>query len=64
MKKARNFALTQVEKQEKQFKNLALMADFDNKYLTLDPAYEAGEISVFHKMLNNGLAYQDLKPIH
>jgi isoleucyl-tRNA synthetase len=64
LKKCRNFALSQVEKQTKQFKSLALIADFENRYLTLDHFVEKAEIKIFHKMLNDGLAYQDLKPIY
>lgn len=64
LKKARNYALTQVEKQQKQFRSLAITADFTNKYMTLLPKFEASEIKVFHKMLNEKLAYQDLKPIN
>ena len=51
LKKCRNYALGQVEKQEKQFKSLAIAADFKNKYLTLDAKVEHAEIQVFHKML-------------
>lgn len=64
LKKCYNYALKQVERQEKQFKKLNLLFDFENKYLTLKNNYVANEIKIFHKMLNDGLIYQSLKPIY
>ena len=59
-----NYANSQVKIQEEQFKQLALLTNFDNKYLTLDKEFESKQISVFHKMLNQNLVYQDLKPVY
>ncbi|BDV02357.1 MAG: isoleucine--tRNA ligase [Candidatus Hepatoplasma vulgare] len=64
LKKCYSYALKQVERQEKQFKKLNLLFDFENKYLTLKNDYIANEIKIFHKMLNDKLIYQSLKPIY
>ncbi len=58
------YAYKQVEKQEKQFKKLGVIADFDNKYLTLKKEFEASEVEVFFEMLNKNLVYRDLKPVY
>ena len=59
----KNYALEQIEKQEKQFKSLALLSNGD-KYVTTDPKFVSKEIEVFYEMLNKGLIYQDLKPVY
>ncbi len=58
------YAYKQVENQEKQFKRMGIFADFDNKYLTLKKEFEVGEIQIFNKMFEEGLVYQDLKPVY
>ncbi len=58
------YAYKQIERQEKQFKKIGVIADFENKYLTLNKFYEKSEIEVFFKMLNDKLVYRDLKPIY
>lgn len=60
----KEYALSQVANQKEQFKKFALLTDFDHEYLTLKPEFEAKEVNVFHQMLNKGLAYQSLKPVH
>lgn len=64
LRKCYSYARKQVDRQEKQFKKLNLLFDFKNKYLTLQNDYVANEIKIFHKMLNDKLIYQDLKPIY
>lgn len=60
----KKYAESQVEKQQSQFERLALLTDFDQKYLTLYPEFESRQIKVFNTMLNKGLVYQDLKPVY
>ncbi len=60
----KDYAYSQIEKQQKQFERLAILTDFDQKYLTLTPDFEARQIQVFNTMLNKGLVYQDLKPVY
>ncbi len=64
LEECKNYALSQVEKQKEQFEKLALITDLDNNYLTLNPDFESRQIKVFNTMLNEGLVYQDLKPVY
>ena len=63
-KACKDFALTHVENQKKQFKRLGTIADYDNPYLTLRPAYEARQVEVFGKMARDGYMYKGLKPVY
>lgn len=60
----KEYAYSQVERQQGQFERLALLTDFNQKYMTLTPDFEARQIEVFNTMLNKGLVYQDLKPVY
>ncbi|MGE4132755.1 MAG: isoleucine--tRNA ligase [Bdellovibrionales bacterium] len=63
-KLCRTEALTWVEKQKTQFQRLGVMADWENPYLTLHPAYEADEIRVLAKIFENGIFYRGEKPVY
>ena len=41
-----------------------IWGDWDEPYLTLDPAYEAAQLKVFAKMVLNGHIYRGRKPVH
>ncbi len=60
----KDFALTHVENQKRQFKRLGTIADYDHPYLTLRPEYEARQIEVFGKMMQDGYLYKGLKPVY
>lgn len=64
LEECEKYALSQVEKQQSQFKKLALLTDFKKKYLTLDSNFIFNQLTVFNKMLNKKLVYQDLKPVY
>jgi len=53
-----------VKIQSKQFRELGIFGDFDNPYLTFKPSYEAGILEVFAELVDKGLVYKQLKPIH
>ena len=53
-----------VKIQSKQFRALGIFGDFDNPYLTFKPSYEAGILEVFAELVDKGLVYKQLKPIH
>ena len=53
--KCRKYASKYVKLQSKQFQNLAVFGDFDNPYLTLKPAYEAGILEIFAQLVEKGL---------
>jgi isoleucyl-tRNA synthetase len=59
----RKEALGWVDKQQKQFERLGVLADWGNPYLTLKPAYEADEVRVLAKINDNGLFYRGEKPV-
>ncbi len=58
------YALEQVATQKEQFKRLGVLGDWDNPYITLQKEYEAQQILVFGKMVQDGLIYKGLKPIY
>ena len=63
-KACKDFALTHVENQKKQFKRLGTIADYKHPYLTLRPEYEARQVEVFGKMAKDGYMYKGLKPVY
>ncbi|MBT9173731.1 MAG: Isoleucine--tRNA ligase [Syntrophomonadaceae bacterium] len=60
----RDFALHYVGVQRGQFKRLGVRGDWENPYLTLNPAFEARQIGVFGQMAAAGFIYKGLKPVH
>ncbi len=58
------YARKYVQLQGKQFQALGIFGDFNNPYLTYKPAYEAGILEVFAQLVDKGLVYRQLKPIH
>jgi len=58
------YASKYVKVQSKQFQELGVFGDFDNPYLTFKPQYEAGILEVFAELVEKGLVYKQLKPIH
>ena len=62
--KTREYALSQVDKQRKDFKSLGVLGEWEHPYLTLDPEFEAQEIRVVGKMAEKGLIYRGAKPIY
>ncbi|MCK4914135.1 MAG: isoleucine--tRNA ligase [Planctomycetes bacterium] len=63
-KQCKKYASKYVKLQSKQFQNLGVFGDFDNPYLTLKPQYEAGILEIFAELVEKGLVYKQLKPIH
>jgi len=58
------YAQKYVKIQSRQFQELGVFGDFENPYLTLKPSYEAGILEVFAELVDKGLVYRQLKPIH
>jgi isoleucyl-tRNA synthetase len=58
------YASKYVKIQSKQFQELGIFGDFERPYLTFSPAYEAGILEVFAELVDKGLVYKQLKPIH
>lgn len=63
-KHCHDYALTHVNNQMRQFKRLGSIGDYDDPYLTLRPEYEAKQVEIFGKMVNDGYMYKGLKPVY
>ncbi len=61
--RCRDYARVFIERQKEEFKRLGILGDWENPYLTMDPAYEATIIRIFGRMYFRGLVYRGLKPI-
>jgi isoleucyl-tRNA synthetase len=60
----RDYAMKYVGVQSEEFQRLGVRGDFADPYLTLDPAYEAGNVRIFKEMYRRGMIYKGSKPIH
>ncbi|MFK7790129.1 MAG: isoleucine--tRNA ligase [Phycisphaeraceae bacterium] len=63
-RKCAKYAEKFVKLQKGQMQRLLTMADYDDPYLTMLPKYERGVIEVFAGLVEKGLVYRDLKPVH
>ncbi|MDY0346508.1 MAG: class I tRNA ligase family protein, partial [Acholeplasma sp.] len=59
-----DYALEQINMQKTQFKRLGILGEWDNPYITLNPAFEADQLRVFATMADKGLIYKGLKPVY
>ncbi|MCF7675620.1 MAG: isoleucine--tRNA ligase [Akkermansiaceae bacterium] len=57
------FANKFIDIQRNSFRRLGVFGDWDAPYLTMNPAYEAGILRVFAKLVENGAIYQSKKPV-
>ena len=57
------FAGKFIDIQRASFRRLGVFGDWENPYLTMAPAYEAGILRVFAKLVENGNVYQSKKPV-
>ena len=60
----RKYAEKFMNRQRDEFKRLGILGNFDNPYLTMDPAYELKIVESFNKMLLEGYISRRLRPIH
>jgi isoleucyl-tRNA synthetase len=49
--------------QRGQFQRLGMFADWENPYITMDPAYEAEVLRSFASIVGQGLVYEGLRPV-
>jgi isoleucyl-tRNA synthetase len=61
--RCREYAMSWVETQKKQFQSLGVRADWDNPYLTMNFKTEATIVSKFHSMLMRNCVYRGTKPV-
>ena len=63
-RRCRDFAEKYYKIQREQFQRLGVLGDWDNPYLTMSTAYEAGIIRVFRELVEGGYIYRGLRPVH
>jgi isoleucyl-tRNA synthetase len=64
IRRCREYALKFLDIQREEFKRLGVFADWDNRYATLDPEYEAVIVREFGRFVGQGAVYKGLKPVH
>ncbi|MFC0709834.1 isoleucine--tRNA ligase [Azorhizophilus paspali] len=62
--RCRAYATEQVTEQKAGFIRLGVLGDWDNPYLTMDFANEAGEIRALAEMVKKGFVFKGLKPVN
>ena len=63
-KKCKETALHYLDVQRNEFKRLGVLGEWDDPYITLDPAFEHKELHAFADMVEKGLIYRGLKPVY
>ena len=62
--KCREFAKKNLKGQEENFKRLAVLGNWKNPYLTIDPKFEAQQVRIFGEMFKKGYIEKGLKPVY
>ncbi|MDO9402694.1 MAG: isoleucine--tRNA ligase [Polaromonas sp.] len=62
--KSRAYATEQIALQKEDFKRLGVLGEWDNPYLTMNPANEADEIRALKRIMERGFVYRGLKPVY
>ncbi len=63
-RECRRYAEKYQRLQTEGMKRLLTLADYDHPYLTMSPEYERRVLEVLADMIDQGLVYRDLKPVH
>jgi isoleucyl-tRNA synthetase len=50
--------------QSQQFQRLGILGEWERPYMTMAPEYEASSLEVFARVVEAGLVYKQLKPVH
>jgi len=62
--KCREYALEQIDRQRADFKRLGVLADWEQPYLTMAPKFEAEQLRVLARIVENGHVVRGFKPVH
>lgn len=62
--RCREYAAKYIGVQTEQFKRLGVIGDWENPYITFEPAYEATQLEGFAEMVDKGFIYKGRKSIH
>jgi len=63
-KECEDFSKSYIETQRGQFKRLGVLADWENEYRTMNPAYEAEILRTFADFVEQDLIYRSKKPVY
>ncbi|MGP1310527.1 MAG: isoleucine--tRNA ligase, partial [Phycisphaerales bacterium] len=63
-KACKAYAEKYVKLQRGQMERLLTLADYENPYLTMSPSYEGATIELFADLVEQGLVFRQLKPVH
>ncbi len=63
-KRCRKYADKFVRLQSEQFQRLGILGQFEKPYITMNPRYESAVLEVFAQLVEKGLVYRQLKPVH
>ncbi len=50
--------------QSEQIQRLGVLGEFDKPYITMTPEYESAVLEVFARLVEQGLVFRQLKPVH
>ena len=59
-----DFSESFIQRQEKQFRRLGIVADWENAYKTKNSTYEANVLRTFSKFVKANLVYRSKKPVY
>jgi len=62
--RSRAYATEQIALQMADFQRLGVLGDWQQRYATMDPRNEAGEIRAFKRVIERGFVYRGLKPVY
>ncbi len=62
-RRCRAFAEKYLDIQREQFQRLGVLGDWQDPYLTMTPAYEAGIVRMFRRLAEKGFIYRGLRPV-
>ena len=63
-KKCEEVARHFIQRQKEQFQRLGVLGDWDRPYLTMSPHYEAAELRILAGLVEKGMVYEGLRPVH
>jgi isoleucyl-tRNA synthetase len=63
-RECRKYAEKFVKLQAMQLQRLLTLADYDHPYLTMAPEFEGATLEVLARLMEQGLVYRALKPVH
>lgn len=63
-RRCKSYAQKFVKLQAKQMQNLGTVGDYANPYITMNPNYEGAVLELFAELVEQGLVYRALRPVH